>query len=72
MPAAFGIVWFRSLRVIGIVWFRALGVSFFQADFGLSTSDADRVTTKARTGQLQVSEQLRLHTADANERNGTG
>jgi len=25
-----------------------------QADFGLSTSDADRTTTKARTGQLQV------------------
>ena len=25
-----------------------------QADFGLSTSDADRVVTKARTGQLQV------------------
>jgi hypothetical protein len=26
-----------------------------QADFGLSTSDADRSVTKARTGQLQVS-----------------
>ena len=25
-----------------------------QADFGLSTSDAERSVTKARTGQLQV------------------
>jgi hypothetical protein len=30
------------------------GFTFAQADFGLSTSDADRVVTKARTGQLQV------------------
>jgi|LauGreSuBDMM15SN_2_FD.fasta_scaffold113812_1 hypothetical protein len=31
-----------------------LALTLIQADFGLSTSDADRVVTKARTGQLQV------------------
>jgi serine/threonine protein kinase len=37
------------------VW-RAFGQALMpvQADFGLSTSDADRVVTRERTGQLQV------------------
>ncbi len=44
------------------VW-RAFGQALMpvQADFGLSTSDADRVVTRERTGQLQVA-----NTADHN------
>ncbi len=39
-------------------------LTLIQADFGLSTSDADRVVTKERTGQLQVGCSVSLFTRD--------